>query len=85
MASKKFVPYEKLSKKKQREYDKMKRITWGCLNPVTRNTANPKAYDRKKARKWNPEDVQSVPFLSFQFVFCQFLPSCFLFRAATAS
>ncbi|MDO4815620.1 MAG: hypothetical protein Q4A83_03320 [Bacillota bacterium] len=46
----KFVPYEKLSKKKQRELNAMKRGSWGGLNPVTRKSANPKAYNRKTAR-----------------------------------
>lgn len=55
-----FIPYEKLSKKKQREQNKKRRVTWG-FSPVTRNTQNPKAYNRQKARKWNPDDFQSVP------------------------
>lgn len=57
----KFIPYEKLSKKQQRERNKKHRVTWG-FSPVTRNTQNPKAYNRQKARKWNPDDFQSVPF-----------------------
>ena len=57
----KFIPYEKLSKKKQRELDRKRRNTWGSLNPVTRNTANPKAYNRQKARKWNRDDYPTVP------------------------
>ena len=59
---KKYIPYEKLSKKKQRELDRKQRITWGSLSPVTRNTANPKAYNRKKARKWDRDDYPTVPF-----------------------
>lgn len=47
----KFVPYEKLSKKKKRELDLKKRKTWGNVNPITRRSANPKAYNRQKARK----------------------------------
>ena len=50
----KFIPYGKLSKKKQREIDKKGRSTWGPLNPVTRRPENPRAYNRKKARL--PED-----------------------------
>ena len=57
----KFIPYEKLSKKKQRELDRKRRNTWGALSPVTRNTANPKAYNRQKARKWNRDDYPTVP------------------------
>ena len=51
-----FIPYEKLSKKKQRELDRLKRNTWGELNPVTRKPENPKAYNRRKARNWNDPD-----------------------------
>ena len=58
----KFIPYEKLSRKKQREHDRKQRRTWGPLNPVTRKPDNPKAYNRRKARKWDREDSPSVPF-----------------------
>ncbi len=44
----KFTPFEKLSKKKKRELNAKRRGTWGSVNPVTRKTKNPKAYDRKK-------------------------------------
>ena len=47
----KFVPYGKLSKKKRRELDARRRGSWGNVNPVTRRSENPKAYDRNKARK----------------------------------
>ena len=47
----KFVPYEKLSRKKQRELDALRRGSWGGLNPVTRKPENPKAYNRKKGSK----------------------------------
>ena len=56
----KFIPYEKLSKKKQRELNKARRGTW-TINPVTRKPANPKAYHRQTARKWK-DDSSSVPF-----------------------
>ena len=46
----KFVPFEKLSKKRQKELNKTKRNTWGMINPVTRREKNPKAYDRNKLR-----------------------------------
>lgn len=49
----KFIPYEKLQKKKQREADRQRRGSWGGCSPVTRKTKNGKAYDRKKARRWN--------------------------------
>ena len=56
----KFIPYEKLSKKKQRELNARKRSTWG-INPVTRKPPNPKAYNRRKAQKWRDDSVP-VPF-----------------------
>ena len=51
----KFIPYEKLSKKRKRELDARKRGSWGALNPVTRKPKNPKAYDRRKAQSWKKE------------------------------
>jgi len=47
----KFIPYEKLSKKKKRELDADRRTVW-AISPVTRKSENPKAYNRKKAQKW---------------------------------
>ena len=58
----KFIPYEKLSKKKKRELDTMKRGSWGGLNPVTRKPKNPKAYDRRKAQSWK-KDSGPAPFV----------------------
>ena len=52
----KFVSYEKLSKKKKRELNQKRRSSWYGVNPVTRKPANPKAYNRQKARKWNYDD-----------------------------
>ncbi len=46
----KFIPYEKLSKKKRRELNAQKRTVW-TINPVTRKPENPKAYNRRKAQK----------------------------------
>ncbi len=57
----KFIPYEKLSKKEKRRRDAMRRGTWGALDPVTRKGPNPRAYNRKKTRKWM-EDPYSVSF-----------------------
>ena len=56
----KFIPYEKLSKKKKRERNAERRGTW-CISPVTRRPENPKAYKRKKAQDWET-DPGSVPF-----------------------
>lgn len=59
----KFIPYEKLSKKKQRELAAKQRGSWGALNPATRKPENSKAYNRKKARKWSDESSMTVPFV----------------------
>lgn len=61
----KFIPYEKLSKKEKRRRDAVQRGTWGVLNPVTRKSPNPKAYNRKKTRKWM-EDPYTVSFFYMQ-------------------
>ena len=55
----KFIPYEKLSKKKQRELNASRRTVW-TINPVTRRPANPRAYDRKKTQTRNDEYFESV-------------------------
>ena len=57
----KFTPYEKLSKKARRALDARKRGSWGGLNPVTRKPANPRAYDRNKAKRWKYDDSPSSP------------------------
>ena len=57
----KFVSYDKLSKKKKKELNAMRRNTWGSLNPATRKPANPKAYNRQKARKRDQDDFPTVP------------------------
>lgn len=59
----KFIPYEKLSKKKRRELDAAGRTTWGPLSPVTRRPADSRAYNRQKARRWKKELRQDVPFV----------------------
>ena len=55
-----FIPFEKLSKKKQRELNAKQRGSWYGINPVTRKPQNSKAYNRRKARTW--EDPWTVPF-----------------------
>ena len=47
----KYIPYEKLSKKKRRELDARQRGSWNGFSPVTRRPENPTAYNRQKARK----------------------------------
>ena len=52
---KKFIPYEKLSRKEKRKIDRVRRQTWGELNPVTRTPVNSRAYNRKKSQAWKRE------------------------------
>lgn len=53
----KHIPYEKLSKKKQKELNASRRNTWGSLNPVTRKPENSKAYNRAAAKRQERECV----------------------------
>ena len=69
----KFIPYEKLSKKKKRELDAARRGSW-TMNPVTRRPPNPKAYNRRQARKWR-DDSASVPAAFIGLSLC-FPPVC---------
>ena len=43
----KFVPYDKMSKKQQSEYNHSKRTAWDCY-PVTKIVPSKKVYNRKK-------------------------------------
>ena len=44
---KRFIPYDKLSKKEQKRIDQMKRKEWGNINPVTQIVPDKKKYNRK--------------------------------------
>ncbi|MPN10762.1 hypothetical protein SDC9_158059 [bioreactor metagenome] len=58
----KFIPFEKLSKKQKRQLNAVRRKDWGVISPVTRRPENPKAYNRKKARKWGEQPTITVSF-----------------------
>ena len=58
----KFIPFEKLSKKKKRALNAARRGTWGAINPVTRKPKNPKAYDRQKTRRNSRNDCDGAPY-----------------------
>ena len=51
----KMISYDKLSKKEKKAYAAKRRVVWE-FSPVTRKKESGKAYDRRKARKWE-EDV----------------------------
>lgn len=55
MHMKSTTAYQKLSKKKQREQNLLRRKTWGEISPVTRRPDDPKAYNRKKAQRWKDD------------------------------
>ena len=61
----KFIPYEKRSKKEKKALDRLRRGSWGELKPVTRRPENPKAYNRRKAHRW--EDPHGRAFCFFVF------------------
>ena len=47
---KKYISYEKMSKKARKEIDADKRERWQ-ISPVTRTCKKPKAYDRAKEKQ----------------------------------
>ena len=55
----KFIPYEKLSKREKRAQDRRGRTLW-TRSPVTRRTENPRAYDRRKARRLPPDGGEAL-------------------------
>ena len=59
---KKFVPYEKMSKKAKRAEDAGRRVTWKS-DPVTRVFKNKKKYDRKSIRR--RRDVSDFDFRAY--------------------
>ena len=61
----KFIPYEKLSKKKKRELDADRRTVW-AISPVTRKSENPKAYNRRKAQKWTNDSGSVLSFFGIR-------------------
>lgn len=57
------VPIGKMSKKKRKELYAARRGSWGDINPVTRRSENPKAYNRRKTRNWSDDTSGTVFFL----------------------
>ena len=46
----KYIPIEKQSKRKQKEYYAAQRRDWGDISPVTKAVPNGKIYNRKKSK-----------------------------------
>jgi hypothetical protein len=57
-----FIPYEKLPKKKQHELDRQKRGSWNGVNPITRKPEDSKVYNRKKAQSWKKDNSDALLF-----------------------
>jgi len=53
-----FISRKKVSKKKKREIDRIKRVTWGQTNPVTKIVPSGKLYRRKKNKLIRDEPVK---------------------------
>lgn len=53
---KKYVPYEKLSKKAKREQDRKMRGSWHGINPITRRSEDYRIYNRQKEK----EDIEKL-------------------------
>ena len=66
---KKFIPYEKLSKKEKRRVDEIKRRSWLGINPVTRIAdTDRKNYKRKSKHPEKYEEKRTVnlrPFILY--------------------
>jgi len=48
---KQYIPYEKLSKSAKRAFNAGRRGSWGTLNPVTRRSVTPRAYNRNREKQ----------------------------------
>ncbi len=61
MPQDKFIPREKLSKKKRKELDNQKRGSWGEIKPVTRRVESRKDYNRQREKaKTRDLDTQTT-------------------------
>lgn len=49
----KFIPKQKLSKKKQKELNSQRRTVWTTLSPVTRVKPGKNVYDRNREKRRN--------------------------------
>jgi hypothetical protein len=66
----KYVPLDKLSKRKRKEYYASFRKDWNGINPVTRSTPNPRAYKRNKSgQRYEYEPLSGFYFAEHYFSF----------------
>jgi len=69
----KYVPLDKLSKRKRKEYYASFRKDWNGINPVTRSTPNLKAYKRKKSgQRYEEHEPLSGFFILSTFLFFEY-------------
>lgn len=54
---KNFIPFEKMSKKKKREINNMRRNGWGNFDPITRVTQDSTKYSRVKSKRAFKKEV----------------------------
>lgn len=73
----KFVPFAKLSKKAQQAINKSWRKNYGNIDPVTKLSANSKAYNRKKAQAWKDGFPTPELFIFYKFLYrlCRYVPA----------
>ena len=60
MARCRFIPYRKLSKKRQREIDREKRGNWGAINPVTKRPEHSDAYKRQVGKQNSQRNAREL-------------------------
>jgi len=46
-----YIPLEKQSKRKQKEFHAQQRKSWGNFKPATKRAENGKVYNRKKSKQ----------------------------------
>lgn len=76
METKKFVSFEKLSKKEQRRRNAEKRGSWNGVNPVSRIVPNKKAYDRRREKRVGLGYQSDPSFLFLHICFDIFFEFC---------
>ena len=59
----KFIPLEKQSKRKQKEWHAAQRKDWGMINPITKKVESGKVYNRQKSKLGRNEYEPGLGFL----------------------
>lgn len=69
MKQQKYVPLDKQSKRKKKEYYTAQLRDWGEINPVTQKTPNLKVYNRKKIGQQLKYELLSDFFIMLLFLY----------------